>query len=366
MRIPVALYPFSSKHLPVVKFFNKLQNRYTLSELISFPGNGLVGKDAGYSRAHPDVGLTVTDALFSERSAWDMLVFADVTSAQYEYAVNIEDIFERLLQADKILHYSSSYTNAPQRVQLLSEIYSKKVKFSEETILEASKYGISENEFSYLDKPVVLVGGLFEEADVFEVLLGLVDKLRDEGLTVTTVTKNSIGRMFGFHTLSHIIGRCDLSEAQKVHEINRFIKALELIERPDVVLLEAPDALKRFNDYAPNGFGIRTYMLCQAINPDYLVCCVPCDLAIGELVDRLSADFSNKFGSSIHAVHVSNVVIDSMNVMQEYALSHVHVDLQTVQKQINSQRAISKIPLFDVVGQGVDDLYTHMRSFLLS
>ena len=35
MRIPAAIYPFSAELLPAVKYFERLQDRYTLTKLIS-------------------------------------------------------------------------------------------------------------------------------------------------------------------------------------------------------------------------------------------------------------------------------------------------------------------------------------------
>ena len=49
MRIPAAIYPFSAEFLPAVKYFERLQDRYTLTKLISLPGFGLGGKDAAYA-----------------------------------------------------------------------------------------------------------------------------------------------------------------------------------------------------------------------------------------------------------------------------------------------------------------------------
>ena len=40
MRIPAAIYPFSAELLPAVKYFERLQDRYTLTKLISLPGCG--------------------------------------------------------------------------------------------------------------------------------------------------------------------------------------------------------------------------------------------------------------------------------------------------------------------------------------
>ena len=44
MRIPAAIYPFSAEFLPAVKYFERLQDRYTLTKLISCLGLGWEAK----------------------------------------------------------------------------------------------------------------------------------------------------------------------------------------------------------------------------------------------------------------------------------------------------------------------------------
>lgn len=64
MRIPAAIYPFSAELLPAVKYFERLQDRYTLTKLISLPGFGLGGKDAAYACNQPETGFLVTEELW--------------------------------------------------------------------------------------------------------------------------------------------------------------------------------------------------------------------------------------------------------------------------------------------------------------
>lgn len=151
-----------------------------------------------------------------------------------------------------------------------------------------------------------------------------------------------------------------MTEAQKIQELNSFFKTLEINERPSVVVIEAPDALMRYNDFASNGFGIRTYMVCQAACPDFLVCCVPCDMADARFLDALSSDFERRLGSPIHAAHVSNVVVDAIDLMQTHRISYVHADMSVVLEQIAKGSEKASIPMFDVVGGGVEGLYAHL------
>ncbi|MBE3520325.1 MAG: hypothetical protein IMW97_08590 [Firmicutes bacterium] len=357
MRTPAALFPFYSQLLPYVRQFEELQDEYLLRRLVSLSGFGLCGRDAAYSRNQPELGIRVTDTLEPDDPTWDVLLLTRAVGTEAAESI-LESEAERVLVCGKaVLYFGSSITSVPKRMWTLSEAYPGRVHIhAGETGMPVS-LRVSNNYYNHLHAPVVLVGGLVEEADTSEVLLRLAVRLRADGLFFTGIVRHSIGKLFGLHTLDHIFDRKDLTEAEKIQKLNVFLKTLEIEERPDVIIVEAPDALMRFSDFAPNGFGIRTYMVCQAARPDFLVCCVPCDMVNGDFLDVLSLDFERRLGCPIHAAHVSNVVVDAMDAMQRHSISYVHADMNAVSKQVARWSEDSAIPLFDVVGDGIEGLY---------
>jgi hypothetical protein len=149
-----------------------------------------------------------------------------------------------------------------------------------------------------------------------------------------------------------------MTEAEKIIKLNGFIKSLEVTHMPDAIIIEAPDAVMSFNHFATNGFGIQTYMLRQAVPPDYFVCCIPCDLAEENFINGINEDLSAVLGVSISAVHVSNIIVDYAELINIRKLSHVHVDLSLVSSAIAKERGNSQIPLYNnVVENGADELY---------
>lgn len=361
MRTSAALFPFCSQLLPFVKHFDELQNKYVLRRLVSPSGFGLTGRDAAYSCNHPLVGMTVTDALDPEDPTWDVLLLTRITDAWAEESIQLENEAERALRSGKsVLYFDSCSAGVPKKVCALSEAYPGRVHVHVGDLGTPADLRLDSNHYNHVGVPVVLVGGVVEEADTSEVLLRLTARLRADGFHVAAVSRHSIGELFGLHTLHDIFARKDLAEADKVQELNLFFKALEMNERPSVLVVEAPDALMRYSDFASNGFGIRTYMVCQAVCPDFLICCVPCEMAVGRFLDTVSSDFEHRLGSPIHAAHVSNLVVDSLDVMQTHSISYVHTDLETALKRTASESEDSSIPRFDIVGDGIEGLYVHL------
>ena len=162
--------------------------------------------------------------------------------------------------------------------------------------------------------------------------------------------------MIGYKSINSIIDNNENSEAEKINELNRLLNTVQHIEMPNVILIEAPDAFMRFNDIAPNGYGVQTYLLCQAASPDYIICCVPCDLADRRFLSIISKDMSFRLGSVLNSVHISNVIVDSADVLQTHKISYVHVSMGEVDKRINDEMVNSEIPMFDVISNGAEAL----------
>lgn len=357
MRTPLAIYPYSSQLLPVVNHFERLQDEYCLCKLISLPGFGLSGRDASFACNRPKTNMVVTDSHEVEYLSWNSLLLTKLPDGSPEKVTHILDVMERTLGIGKsVIYCDDSRDDIPKKVWALKEQYTDKLLINTENS-NLSGTSLLTKDYYQIDAPIILVGDLVESSDSLEVLLSLAVNFLDHGIHPTVITKHPIGQFFGFHTINHIINQPGVTESRKIEEPNLFVAALEKEEMPDVILVEAPDAVMRFNDAAPNGFGILTYMLTQALCIDSFICCVPFELAVNQLLEMLSKDFSIRLGSPIHAVHVSNIVVDSASILQTHEISYVHADLNRVHKHITREFANSSIPLFNVVSDGSEKLF---------
>jgi peptide maturation system protein (TIGR04066 family) len=358
MRKAAALYPFCAELLPIAKHFEVLQSQYSLVELISPEGLGLVGKDAGYACNHPEVGILVSNALDLEKSSWDTLIVArDIDTKIIDADDKLNDIVERTLKAGKaVSFFAESETDIPPVIYGYTQIYPTKINFYIGEICSAREKAIYE-QYGTISAPVVLIGGLVTEADVLEVLLQLTVQMRKDGLYPTVFTRSSIGKLFGFHSTSHIFNNVNLTESQKIVELNLLAKNLEASEMPDVILIEAPDAVMQFNDIAPNGFGIQTYMLGHAVPPDSFICCVPYLLGVGTFLDVVSTDLNARIGTAISAAHISNVLVDTAELLQTHEISYARATLGKVWEKIVKEKRNSNISMHNVVEDGIDGIY---------
>nr|WP_308742309.1 hypothetical protein [uncultured Anaerocolumna sp.] len=359
MSIPVAIYPFCAEILPIVKTFNKLQESFVIKRLISPSGFGLTGHDAGYVCNHPDVGFVVTEEFNFEGKEWTTLILFEPIMIKEKIDYSYVDIAEAAILYGKQVIFFSASEEGDNKINQLSKLYSDKIEIKPYITYKNHAHN-EEHKFYDMEVPVILVGGLLEEADNFEVLLKLAVKLKMENTNALVITKHPMGELFGFYNLNHIWNCTDHSEAQKINEINRYMNSLLKEKRPEVILMEAPDAVLKYNDYAVNGFGIRTYMLCQAVAPDRFICCVPFELAVGEFLDAISKKFEATLGVSITSVHASNILIDMQDLKQKFDISIVYCNLKFVRQQLLKEGRQYQIPVYSVVMNGIDEVYNNL------
>jgi peptide maturation system protein (TIGR04066 family) len=359
-RTPVAFYPYTPEFLPFVKYFNRLQNKYTLDRLVSPRGLGLVGKDAGYARNHDKIGMPVFECLGLGESSWEILFMTKPVDVE---VVGIDEkLFEMAKKAlgagKKVAFFCEDPEQIPTALRILFNKYSGVVSLEfggKGDVI--GKVADTKAHFYNIDTPVILVGGITTNADQLDIILSLVHQLRTEGLDSLVITKHSICRLFGFHCIDNIMDNKSLTEAEKATEVNAFVKNLETAIVPNLIIVEAPDAVLKYSNRATNGFGLRSYIVCQSLPPDYFVCCLPYSFAIDEYIDKISADFSVRLGTEITAVHTSNEVIDSVDIVNRRKVWCVRVALDVVREHIKLHKHSSTIPIVDAIGNGISELY---------
>lgn len=366
MRSPSAIYPFYSQLLPIVNKFEELQTLYSLKAILSPAGLGLIGHDAGYSCNKRNTNIIVSGEDEIDTSQWKTLHLFRTPDGMLPELSHLLKIIERSANRGKsIIYYDFDCHSISQEILELQN------KFKANLIIQVentNQYGNFEKKDSFLkiSTPIILVGGVVESPDILDVLICLTKKFISFGLHPAVVTKQPIGQLFGFHNMNHIINSPNQIESFKISEINRYLAAIEHFDCPDVIIVEAPDAVIRFSDIDPNGFGILTYLLAQAIRPDIFVCCIPVDLVVRQFIESLSRDFQIRLGTPIHAVQVSNILIDTADLNQTKKLSYVNVDQNRVQAQIRNQNLDSQIPLFDISSDDEEKLFQCIYSSMKS
>lgn len=338
-----ALFPFNRCSLPVVRHFNEFQDRYELIELIAMPGTGLAGKDAGVSCNQPGLGFSVTDQLETEKSEWEILF---IVREFLPIGYDLENTIQRLLSCGKkVIVLEHSYKSIPKWLIEMNDNEDDLDIFCNEVLW---KHDGKINGYEKVNTPVILIGGIIEEADVFEITTTVTKALKDTGLCVATITKEAVAQIFGFMDFKSLYSGHE-DPFEKINNLNIAIRMVEKNLVPDIIVIEAPDAIIRYNDIAPNGFGICTYMLCQAVAVDTLICCMPYDLAQEGFIRLVSEDFKIRYGTGIGMVHASNVLVDSIELLNHKQLTYFYDSLSRMEDFIANHVGEAEVPVLNMI-----------------
>ena len=261
---------------------------------------------------------------------------------------DFDDIANLALQYDiDVKYYAKSLDSISNRMWELSKEHKDNMKI----IIEEHKHNELGETKSPLQTPVILVGGLIDEPDVLEVLLQVYLNLSELGLKASVFTKTPFSLGTNFHSINTLFNTKS-DEKTKISDLKQTIKEIEHLEQPDILLIEAPDPIMEYNEFAHNGYGIRTYMLSLAVIPDSMVCIIPTELCINEYVEMVRNFVEEKYSTYLDGVHASNTVIDSLDVVQSQKLSWVHIPLEEVDKNLHYNLKQSKIPIINVTKAG--------------
>lgn len=357
MRRKVTIYPFCPELLPAVKMFEEFQNEYAIKYLVSPNGFGYTGKDAGYVCNQKNIGIKVLNNIPFDVMDWDTLIL-------YIPVLKRGDFFEKDILRQAAISGRHTICVCTAKEILSEEIVKELQNYSESIEVICYPQLQVENGDQRLHEPevpVALVGGILEEADCFETFLRLAEKMQKERWNIVAFSKHPIGSLFGFYSLEHIWNCNAYSETEKVLRVNYYINDVIKKSGASMVLIEAPDALMRYNDFTINNFGIRTYMLCQTVTPDYFIGCIPFDLVDKNMVGMLNKNFEYRLGRGFDAMHISNVLLDAFNTMQRVQVELLYADMKFVEQRIKEKCKYRDVLMVNVVENGIESIYEAMQ-----
>ena len=348
MKSKVALFPFSRDLLSLVRNFDRFLSQYQLSHIVAPRGIGVIGQDVGLISNHPAIGqIVISDTDLKEDDSWDALLLDPLTYDLPEFTEITSNLIYRTLEWNKkVIIYADMILSGPAWFREAYNSHPDQFITYGSTLPEPVLPRVSG--FHYQKATAFLIGGLVESNDAQEILIRLFLSFRERKVPVTLFLKNPLYKVFGFNAFEHIL-KGPISTPEKIIEaLNALIITVEEAVRPRFILFEAPDALIRFSRLVPNGFGIESYMLAQAVRFSGVICSISFDILNPMLVEGLSNDFVYRFGTNIRAVNISNILCDQVETMESYSLSSTYVDISIVDKYLNAIVTDFKIPVFNI------------------
>lgn len=199
--------------------------------------------------------------------------------------------------------------------ELASDAQSNGVMFKYAiTQMEAKRnYGV----FQRQDCIVIAVGGMLNELDSLSVISNLVYRYRKLGYRITAVSDNKNTALFNFVPFPSAILDSDLPHEEIIKELNTFYNELQLLHQPDIIITQIPNGMIKYSNICVENFGVKAYMLSQALSVDYFILNSPIDDFDDASFKLMSTTFKYRFGFKINAVGIANRYINFSDSNEE-------------------------------------------------
>lgn len=161
-----------------------------------------------------------------------------------------------------------------------------------------------------IDVPVVMVFGLGENCEKWDIQLGLYDYFTQKGYKATLISSNMISRIMGLRTLPACLDSPGLTFSQQVKSLNAFIKKVELEEKPNLIILGVPGGIMKYSKSVPNGYGYLPFLISNATVPDVSILSLYCGEYGQEHIKEVKSSCFYRFGARVNYFHISQKVFN--------------------------------------------------------
>lgn len=302
------VFPYSESFYPVVK-----------SKKLHYETLVLVSPKAWLqqNRRYIEPGWKLTTDFTSNIGQANVLIVADCQNRNIIYNVVLNKIKEFIAPQRSVICCMPLDRNDMEQIESLMQQVGTSF-----TYLCRDKYSVTKElgkdyRISEPEAVVVSFGNLLTEQESSRAVEAVSCQMRKRGYRTTTITSNNNLCLIGYIKFPDSIFQNNLSDDDKVFVFNQFIKEIDYSEKPDIILLQLPTGVIKYSNSLPNGFGIISYLVSQAVSSDYFILCSPVGLGNAQFYEKMTDGFYGRFGFNINTVVVQDVQLDPLSEERE-------------------------------------------------
>ena len=314
------VYPYSNDFIPLVRDTSQIE--YQIKSVV-FP--------KGWKKnIHVPKGIQGSTDFFEALHNVEGVIFTDINCWPYLYKDVVNKIKFVLDLGLKVVCCAEL-----KEVELLKfAVYSNFRYYKNATLF----HGLKRTPYQIQDCPVLCVGNLFRGMKNSEVVFEISEQLKRKGYTVLTVMPNDRNYFLAGYEIFTDEFYDSISLEEYVITYNNYINSLQAARSADIIVIGMPDGMIKYSDVCPGGYGIKNYILSQAISIDYFILNTPLDVIEVEGLNLLSDAFKFKYGFEIDSIIFSRLYVDAAASNEEEKLVFQFADEKAVFNSIDLYR----------------------------
>ncbi|MDF2539379.1 MAG: peptide maturation system protein family [Herbinix sp.] len=346
------VYPYDLQFAPLLRH-KEFIGDFEITGVVSPFSWGLCGKDAGYADRGPDIGIMVESDFDLAMQKCDTVIF---TESEFPCDFDRTMLPKIRSAADKGKNIAVTLGLDRYKYDEVNEICERKgVAFAYYHSIAWDIINLSppELERHYIHKinvPVIFVLGDGEKTRKFEVQLSIREQFINEGYAVSQIGSRSNCEILGFHSIPTFLFETR-NESEKIYLFNKYVKNIELQEKPDVIIIGIPGGIMPQSSMNNTYFGMTAYEMSNAIAPDASVFCTYYASWKPVYFEKMCEVVKYRLGLEVDCFMLSNSRIDwrssedSVNDPKFYYIKNEKVE--------RMKRELAEInpPVFNILGR---------------
>lgn len=362
------VYPVSKNDIALIRYFERSNLNARIKGCVAPYGSGIVGNDLSYVDNRENMGIMIKDDVVDLFDEFDLLIVTEGNENEPKHKLTYLTMLEAIKQHKDIYCFMGMEEKLVKKLEDIADLNDVEFVYK----YKQNKYDIFDYDENFkmgifeADVPIVLIGGITGTENEFEVLLGLTLALRSKGIKVSAISDNIYASLYNIVELPSSIYKAPVEPKYIINYLNKKLKETYLKEQPEIIFIQAPDAILRYSKYVPNGYGIETYMMVQGICPDYSIIGLQAQTDIEEFPKYIAEDLQVRFGCEVIGAYLNNNIIDYMEMGINNTIEVSYVEKEKIDEKISKMKCETKIPIYNLMNEkGMNELEEYIYERIL-
>lgn len=260
-----------------------------------------------------DKHRNVTFDFISALNEVDGVIIADTPNNQFMYNDLIAKMKAAILNRKKIICCTTLQEIDLAMLKNEAKEYDAKFYYMVPVTNKSYKPCI----FCPQDSIIIAIGNMFSELNSIPIMLNLVRRYEKLGYHVTAVSNNMNTTLCDFVQFPTELLHSTLSHEKIIKQLNSFYNELQLLYQPDIIITQIPYGMMKYSDICTEDFGVKAYMIFQAISVDFFILNSPVDNLNISAFKAMSEVFRYRFGFDIDCVGIVDKCVNSADSDEE-------------------------------------------------
>lgn len=257
-------------------------------------------------------------------------------------------------------------------VILCRDLLKKEIKFVKQYIKENKlhiiheKYDVSkfQDEIYDINTPVVFIVDMLTEMHSENVSSEVYIELEKRGYKTYLLSAKKEKKLINsVDVIPEIVINNKGYNREKILKFNHYIKQVEIIEHPDLIIVEAPGNLLEISKMVTGDFGSGAYIISRGISLDYVICNMPYFSGFSEKCDDLGQCIEARIEAEVDAYNITSQYLDLADAEENGVIEYMDVSRDLIVDEIKNNEEIYYLQEKTEISRVVDDIIKKLESY---